>query len=177
MFFCFLFFLLQDICFTILSWFMLYINMNQPQMYIYSLQIYLRNTVDSVSDHYNKANITKKKNRSYEFFGSPVLPMPLYLRMVKTFIHVWQRALLQPGFPDRSKLHRMLFERLFFQLSWGNTANTLVLLLMHRTFRIKSLTKPQLRRASLVAQLVKNPPAMQETPVWFLGWEDPLEKG
>ena len=28
-----------------------------------------------------------------------------------------------------------------------------------------------------VAQLVKNPLAMQETPVWFLGWEDPLEKG
>ena len=31
--------------------------------------------------------------------------------------------------------------------------------------------------ASLVAQLVKNPPAMQETWVQFLGWEDPLEKG
>ena len=31
--------------------------------------------------------------------------------------------------------------------------------------------------ASLVAQLVKKPPAMQETPVRFLGWEDPLEKG
>ena len=31
--------------------------------------------------------------------------------------------------------------------------------------------------ASLVAQLVKNPPAMQETPVRFLGWEAPLEKG
>ena len=30
--------------------------------------------------------------------------------------------------------------------------------------------------ASLVARLVKNPPAMQETPVRFLGWEDPLEK-
>ena len=28
-----------------------------------------------------------------------------------------------------------------------------------------------------VAQLVKNPPAMQQTWVWFLGWEDPLEKG
>ena len=27
-----------------------------------------------------------------------------------------------------------------------------------------------------MAQLVKNPPAMQETPVRFLGWEDPLEK-
>ena len=31
--------------------------------------------------------------------------------------------------------------------------------------------------ASLVAQLVKNPPAMQETCVRSLGWEDPLEKG
>ena len=32
-------------------------------------------------------------------------------------------------------------------------------------------------RASLVAQLVKNPPATQETWVQILGWEDPLEKG
>ena len=31
--------------------------------------------------------------------------------------------------------------------------------------------------ASLVAQLVKNPPAMQENWVQSLGWEDPLEKG
>ena len=31
--------------------------------------------------------------------------------------------------------------------------------------------------ASLVAQLVKNLPAMQETWVRFLGREDPLEKG
>ena len=30
---------------------------------------------------------------------------------------------------------------------------------------------------SLIAQLEKNPPAMQETLVQFLGWEDPLEKG
>ena len=30
--------------------------------------------------------------------------------------------------------------------------------------------------ASLVAQTVKNLLAMQETQVWFLGWEDPLEK-
>ena len=29
---------------------------------------------------------------------------------------------------------------------------------------------------SLVAQLVKNLPAMEETQVQFLGWEDPLEK-
>ena len=32
-------------------------------------------------------------------------------------------------------------------------------------------------KASLVAKLVKNPPAMQEIPVRFLGREDPLEKG
>ena len=31
-------------------------------------------------------------------------------------------------------------------------------------------------RASLIAQLVKNPPTVQETPVQFLGWEDPLKK-
>ena len=28
-----------------------------------------------------------------------------------------------------------------------------------------------------MAQAVKNLPAMRETWVWFLGWEDPLEKG
>ena len=31
--------------------------------------------------------------------------------------------------------------------------------------------------ASLIAQLKNNPPAMQETLVQFLDWEDPLEKG
>ena len=29
----------------------------------------------------------------------------------------------------------------------------------------------------MIAQLVKNPPAMQETPVRSVGWEDLLEKG
>ena len=31
--------------------------------------------------------------------------------------------------------------------------------------------------ASPVAQMVKNPPAMRETWVQSLGWEDPLEEG
>ena len=35
----------------------------------------------------------------------------------------------------------------------------------------------QLLGASLVAQTVKNPPAMQETRVRSLGEEEPLEKG
>ena len=30
---------------------------------------------------------------------------------------------------------------------------------------------------SLLAQVVKNLPAVRETWVWFLGWEDPLEEG
>jgi len=32
-------------------------------------------------------------------------------------------------------------------------------------------------RSSLVAQLVKDLPAMQQILVQFLGWEDPLDKG
>ena len=43
-----------------------------------------------------------------------------------------------------------------------------------------SLNPNRLPRASLVAQLaqlVKNLPAMRETWVQSLGWEDPLEKG
>ena len=31
--------------------------------------------------------------------------------------------------------------------------------------------------ALLVARIENNPPAVQETQVWSLGWEDPLEKG
>ena len=34
-----------------------------------------------------------------------------------------------------------------------------------------------LLKASLVAQMVKNPPAMQETRVRSLDWEDPLQEG
>ena len=34
----------------------------------------------------------------------------------------------------------------------------------------------KINKINLVAQLVKNLPAVQETQVSFLGWEDPLEK-
>ena len=34
-----------------------------------------------------------------------------------------------------------------------------------------------LLRASLIAQLVKNLPAIQETRAWFLGWKDPPGEG
>ena len=41
---------------------------------------------------------------------------------------------------------------------------------------ILTFTKKK-KMAPLVAQLVKNLPAMWETWVWSLGWGDPLEKG
>ena len=46
--------------------------------------------------------------------------------------------------------------------------------LLTNKYQIKTLLSNQ---ASLVAQLVKNPPAVQETKFQSLGWEDPLEKG
>ena len=36
--------------------------------------------------------------------------------------------------------------------------------------------KYQCKVPSLVAQMVKNPPAMWETSVWSLGWDNPLEE-
>ena len=42
---------------------------------------------------------------------------------------------------------------------------------------IKLLLLGHVSWASLVAQLVKNLPAMQETWIRSLGWGDPLEKG
>ena len=53
---------------------------------------------------------------------------------------------------------------------------------MHIKICIETVTEEQCNDvcvwgASLIAQLVKNPPAVQEIPVQFLGWEDPLEKG
>ena len=43
--------------------------------------------------------------------------------------------------------------------------------------RAKNHCSFQLCRASLVAQMVQNLPAMWETQVLSLSWEDPLKKG
>ena len=40
-----------------------------------------------------------------------------------------------------------------------------------------STKESESERTSLIAQLVKNPPSMQDSLVQFLGWEDFLEKG
>ena len=50
--------------------------------------------------------------------------------------------------------------------------------LLHQILYLLSFRQPfKPHQASLVAQMVKNLPAMQETWVQSLGWEDPLEKG
>ena len=49
--------------------------------------------------------------------------------------------------------------------------------LMTKVYIVKAMFFPVVTYgASLVAQLVENPHAMQKTPAQFLGWEDPLEK-
>ena len=47
----------------------------------------------------------------------------------------------------------------------------------HLSERWENVSLLQPSGASLVAQLVKNPPAMWETRLQSLGWEDPLEEG
>ena len=49
--------------------------------------------------------------------------------------------------------------------------------LRHTMWFLVSVFPECLPSHSLIAQLVKNPPATQETLVQFLGWEDPLEEG
>ena len=49
--------------------------------------------------------------------------------------------------------------------------------LLNHSSLLENLLQTSPNWASLVTQLVKDPPAMWETWVWSLGWEDPLEKG
>ena len=50
-------------------------------------------------------------------------------------------------------------------------------LIWETLYNLKSFIKAEYLCFSHVAQLVKNLPAMRETWIQFLGWEDPLEKG
>ena len=60
--------------------------------------------------------------------------------------------------------------------SWG-VSSLVVQWLGLVAFTARPRFDPWLGKALLIAQLVKNLPAMQETWVQSLGWEDPLEKG
>ena len=61
-----------------------------------------------------------------------------------------------------------------FSYPYKNTGKTTALIIWTFDGKMMSLLFNMLSR---IAQLVKNPPAMQKTPVQFLGWEDLLVKG
>ena len=80
-----------------------------------------------------------------------------------------------PWTEEPSRLQSMGWQRVRYD--WGTDTHDQLrrlLLSLLINFALRSILSDG---ASLVAQLVKNPPAMQETPVQFLGREDPLEKG
>ena len=67
-----------------------------------------------------------------------------------------------------------------FRIDWFDflvVHGTLKSLLQHHSSRASTLQCSAFFRASLIVQLVKNLPSMQETLVQFLGQEDPQEKG
>ena len=79
-------------------------------------------------------------------------------------------GILQPGIREWVAIY---FSRGIFSTQGSNRR---LLCLSHRQAGFFFFTT-NTTWASLVAQLVKNPPATWETPVQSLGWEDPLEKG
>ena len=93
--------------------------------------------------------------------------------------HVFTRCSSQTGLPGESltSLDTCCSVSLHLQFPlWEALPTSKCLSLLLISFR-SWLPKLPSNGASLIAQLVKNPPAMQETPVQFLGQEDPLEKG
>ena len=80
-------------------------------------------------------------------------------------IHSYEFQQKKPIFKFSLRIKLDLNKRIFF---WGGRAV--------QTEKIKNIGIFR-QRASLVVQLVKNLPAMRETSVRSLGWEDPLEKG
>ena len=73
-------------------------------------------------------------------------------------------------------IHTYIYIYMFFSnTEFNELKGSVNLSIFHWTTEV--ITYKYLICASLITQLVKNLPAMQETPVRFLGEEDPLEKG
>ena len=64
-----------------------------------------------------------------------------------------------------------------YPLQYSGLENSMECIVHGGRKELDTTERLSLLRASLIAQLVKNLPAMQETPVRFLGRKDPLEKG
>ena len=70
----------------------------------------------------------------------------------------------KPPYPVESQVNNV---SLFFSMPLPGRSNSIYMYL----FLVLYLCLSYDSWASLIAQLVKNSPAMQETPVWFLGWK------
>ena len=91
----------------------------------------------------------------------------------------WKRSVFSLTMKEGLATHSSI---LAWRTPWREERGGLQSMDSHRV-RHDWMTKHNMRklsedlfRASLVAQLVKNLPAMWEIWVWSLGWEDPLEK-
>ena len=98
------------------------------------------------------------KNTESSYFGTAVSKLFLHTYENKNLLN---KCIVLYHMISHDHFHWILIIRFFSPDFWEGDCSLFCLLL----------------RASLVAQLVKNLPAMQETMVWFLGWEDQLEKG
>ena len=87
---------------------------------------------------------------------------------------VGSHSLLQGIFPTQELNQDLLYCRqILYQLSYQGSPTHTLYQLQFSSFNVVLW----LSRAFLVAQKVKNPPAMPKTWIWSLGWENPLEKG
>ena len=98
--------------------------------------------------------------------------IPLYIvpHLLYPLLCQWTFKLLPCLASWVSPLNRMLFSRLPCLTSWHPSSFCLNIPFL------LSFTLINLFKGSLIAQLVKNQPAVQETWVQSLGWEDSLEK-
>ena len=87
------------------------------------------------------------------------------------------KSLLQHHSSKASILWCSAFFMVQFSHPYMTTGKPIALTRQTFVRKVMSLLRNTLSRAALVAQLVKNLPAMWETWVRSLGWEDPLEKG
>ena len=83
--------------------------------------------------------------------------------------------------PQSESINSLVFSLFMVQFShpYVTTRKTIASTIWTFVSKVMSLFNKLSRfvMGLLVTQLVKSLSAMQETPVWFLGWEDPLEKG
>ena len=92
---------------------------------------------------------------------------------------IWETQVQYRGWEDPlEKEMATYYSTVAWKIPWTEEPGKLQCIKFQSRTRLSNfIASPFSLGAFLIAQLVKNPPAMQETPVHFLGWEDPLEKG